>query len=231
MFIFWLVLNWRNALSAIALTLLLVGAGFGYQSYRKMCEVRAHKTYIDVMREVNAEISSKKEASSGHSFESEEQKKLAICASSELFLAVHASSGLAASVLGFMSRALVGLGKHEDARIRMHQAVKACASSDLRDMYVFSAALMDLDSEQEDVKAQGLSSLKKLAQNESSSACDAALYRLGKIYWNDKNYQEARLWWGQLVAVADNKRTPSGTEIRSPWVSVARDKLSLIDYK
>lgn len=231
MFVFWLVMNWRNALSGMALILLLLVGGFGYQSYSKSCQMRAHKSYIDVMRVVNSEVATKKEAKTTDFFESQAEKDAAVVAASELFLKEHGSSGLAASVLGFSARALNGLGKKEEARTKMHLAEKASSSKDLKKVYAFSGALMDLDSGEESVKAQGLACLKELSEDESSSMCDAALYYLGLVHWNEKNYSEARLAWGHLIVLADNKKTAAGTDVRSPWVNEARDKLSLIDYK
>lgn len=230
-FVMWLVLNWRSALSSIFLIFLVVAGGFGYQAYREACAVRAHKAYSDVMRVVNTPVSTKKDSHKADSFESEQQKNDAVVSAADTFLSEHPSSGFAATVHGFAARALGDMGKSEQARARMHQAAKASSSDELKDLYVLSAALMDLDSDQDGLKAEGLSSLKSLAHNHSSSACDAALYRLGEFYWNKKNYQEARLAWGQLVAIAENKTTPMKTEIRSPWVKLAHEKLALIDYK
>lgn len=231
-FIVWLVMNWRNALTAIFLVLLAVAGTFGYQAYRTSCALKAHKAYVNVQRVANGLVAAKKDKSQDEvAFESEQQKSETVIAVGQAFLKDHHSSGFAAVVHGFIARALVSVGKFEEGRLRMHQAAKACSSDDMSQMYAVSAALMDIDSQEGAIRSQGLSSLKKIAQDTASSACDVALYRLGEKYWNEKNYQEARLWWGQLLAVADNKNTALGSEIRSPWVAAAREKLSLIDYK
>ncbi len=230
-FVMWLVMNWRTALSSIFLILLLVAGGFGYQAYRDVCAIKAHRAYADVMRVVNAPVATQKKQHNSVSFESEQEKNAAIVAAADAFVSKHSSSGFAATVHGFAARALAEAGKLEQARDRMHQAAKASSNNELKDLYALSAALMDLDSGEARVEAGGLSSLKDLAHNHSSSICDAALYRLGEFYWNQKNYQEARLAWGQLIAIADNKTTPMKTDIRSPWVKAAHEKLALIDYK
>lgn len=231
-FVMWLALNWRSVLSGMLVVLLSVTGFFGYRAYKTSCEMKAHKAYLKVervaLRAVAQEKSKHREEAS---FDSEEQKNVAVLEAGTAFLAEHRGSGFDASVHGFMAQAFVGQGKLDDARAHMTQAQKTCSSDELRQMYALSVALMKLDSDDEGLKAEGLSSLKGIAQDSSSAACDAALFRLGEKYWNEKNYQEARLWWGQLLAVADRKQTPMGGDIRSPWVAAAREKLALIDYR
>lgn len=229
-FVMWLVEYWRQALAIILLSFCATGGFVGWRSYRLVCEERAHKAYLDVVRLVNADVKSDGKGD-GSSFLSEQDKNEAIISLSDLFLSQHGSTSFAPTVLAFSSRSLAGLGRKNDARVKMHEAEKACSSSDLRHVYALSAALMDIDAEDAAVKEQGLASLKSLSKNTTSAVCDAALFYLGEYFWSQQNYQEARLWWAQLVSIADKKQTEFGTEITSVWVGAAREKLSLIDYR
>lgn len=230
-FVIWLIEHWRKAFVAVLFFFLMIGSFFAWKSYQLVCQSRAHKVYLDVVRVVNAEVKSGKKADGRLTFPSSQEKNEAVVALGDLFLGQHKSTSFAPAVLGFVSHALSGLGKNDDARERMHAAAKACSSTDLQHVYVISAALMDVDAQDAFVQERGVGALKNLAKNTSSSSCDAALYYLGEFYWSKQNYQEARLWWAQLLSVADKKVTSVGTEIRSPWVLAAREKLALIDYR
>lgn len=229
-FVMWMIEHWRYALTLVLLAFCATGGVVGWRSYRAACEARAHKAYLEVVRLVNTDVKSPSKEASGY-FGTEQEKNEAIISLGDLFLAQHASTSFAPTVLALIARSLNEIGKKEEARVKMHAAEKACSSTDIRQVYALSGALMDLDSQDATAQESGLAALKVLAKNSSSAVCDAALFYLGEFFWAQQNYQEARLWWAQLVNVADKKQTELGTDVTSVWVAAAREKLSLIDYR
>jgi len=225
-FVIWLIEYWRHALALVLLVFCATGGFVGWRSYRNHCEAKAHKAYLGVVQLVNMDVKKAK-----GSFASDQEKHEAVVSAGDLFMAQHASSSFAPTVLGFMAHSLSDLGKKDDARLKMHAAEKACNSSDMRQVYSLSAALMDIDASDAAVQEQGVADLKSLAKNTASPVCDAALFYLGEYFWSKQNYQEARLWWAQLVSIADKKQTELGTDVTSVWVGASREKLSLIDYR
>ena len=229
-FVVWMIEHWRHALTLVLLMFCATGGVVGWRAYRNGCEARAHKSYLDIVRLVNIDVKGDSKDSSS-SFANAQEKNEAIISLGELFVSQHGSTSFAPTVLAFVARSLNDLGKKEEARLKMHAAEKACSSADLRQVYALTAALMDIDAQDSAIQEQGLAELKGLAKNTSSVVCDAALFYLGEYFWSKKNYQEARLWWAQLVNIADKKQTELGTDVTSVWVGAAREKLSLIDYR
>ncbi len=229
-FVMWVIEHWRQAFAIVLLVFLATGGVVGWRSYKASCEQRAHKAYLDVVRMVNGPVKGK-DKGEGFEFSSEEEKNQTIISLGDLFVAQHGATSFTPTVLAFVARSLHASGKAEEARLKMHAAEKACSSVDLRDVYALSAALMDVDAQDAAVQSQGVATLKGLAKKTAGAVCDAASYYLGEYFWSKQDYQEARLWWSQLVTLADKKQTELGSDASSAWVAAAREKLSLIDYR
>lgn len=227
--VIWLLNHWRAFLGSVFLILVGIVLNFGYQAYNKSLDEDAHKAFLSVTRVANSEVSSDVKNHPEKKTATEKQKCEALFAAAELFLNKYSSSSFAASAHGYLARACLGLGDRDAARAHFVSAQKSARSLDIKQAYALSVALMDIDSSDDSVRSQGLELLKSLGSNETASVSDAALFYLGQYYWLAKNYQEARLWWGQLLAVADKKVSATGIEIKSPWALMAKDKIALID--
>ena len=68
--------------------------------------------------------------------------------------------------------------------------------------------------------------MKELSVDEKCVAHDRALYHLGNYYWNNKNFDEAKNYWNQLILVAKYNKD---AQYSSQWAQKAREKLQLID--
>ncbi|MBM3894554.1 tetratricopeptide repeat protein [Candidatus Dependentiae bacterium] len=228
-FVIWVLNHWRGLFTLLLCGILSVLGYFAHQAYKVSVEEEAHKAFLSVTRVVGAEVSAEAKKNPEKLLVAQQQKNEALLAAADLFLNQHSGSAYAPAVHGFIARAYESMDKHEEARNHFLAAKKACASTDLKNVYGLSVALMDLDSKDEGIRAQGVSELKDLCADESSSVCDAALFYLGEYFWKLQNYQEARLWWGQLIVSTNKKTTALGLTPKSSWASLAKERVALLD--
>ncbi len=227
--VIWVLDHWRGLFTLILCALFALVGNFGYQAYRVSQNEEAHKAFVGITRLVGAQPSGEAKKNAEKRSAAEQQRNEALIAAADLFLGNHSSSCYAPAVHGFMARAYLAMGNAAESRSHFLAAKKAALSLDLRQVYAFSVALMDLDSADESLRSQGLEELKALCANESSSVYDAALFYLGEYYWKQQNYQEARLWWAQLILVANKKMHGAPVEAKSPWVALAKERVALLD--
>ncbi len=228
-FVIWVLDHWRGLFALILCGLLALVGSFSYQAYRVSQNEEAHKAFVTVTRLVGAQPSSDAKKNAEKRALAEQQRNEALIAAADLFLGNHGGSCYAPAVHGFMARAYLAMGNTAESRSHFLAAKKAASSVDLKQVYAFSVALMDVDSLDEGVRSQGLEQLKDLCANETSSVYDAALFYLGEYYWKQQNYQEARLWWGQLILATNKKMQGAPVEAKSPWAALAKERVALLD--
>ena len=136
------------------------------------------------------------------------------------------SSGLAPIFLSYQSEALLNMGKHLDAISILKKAIDLIPSNEVKSYYQVKLALMQIDSEDKKMLSDGIAILKELAVDDKCVAHDRALYQLGNYYWNNKNFDEAKNYWNQLIL-----KYGKSSEKPSFYVSKAKPKLKLISFK
>lgn len=126
---------------------------------------------------------------------------------------------------------LLNQGKMAEAAVVLKKAVAAMpSSSPLTALYSIKLALVQLDVDDAAVRAEGMALLKKIADDTTSPAWDAAVYYLGRYAWVKGDVEEAKkVWTPALERVA--KARSEGVASRyseSPWLSRAETLLKTI---
>ena len=134
----------------------------------------------------------------------------------------HSGSYLAPYFLVLQADALAKQGDKAEAVQMMDQALGALGkSSPLHYAYATKRALMQLDTEDAQEKNAGLEALTTLAHDTKNTDRDAALFYLGSYHWSQKDMDNAKKSWQELVATFE-KAKPAAL---SPWVELAKERL------
>ena len=135
----------------------------------------------------------------------------------------HSYSSLLPYYLGYKVQILLAQDKKEEALETLHKMITGIVpSSPMLAMYEMERALIQLDSDDVQLKEVALQTLKNLANNSTNMFRDSAQYYLGCYYWSQNNIEEAREIWQQLVdEQRDEKMAPS------PWVDQVQAQLAL----
>jgi|SaaInlLV_10m_DNA_2_1039722.scaffolds.fasta_scaffold00107_42 tetratricopeptide (TPR) repeat protein len=204
----------------------------GHFFWVKTREERAHRALVNSLEYFNAPVvaADKEEETldftDKKSFANEKEKWEKVA---EVFRNAHKknkSSGIAAMFLAYYSEALINLDKIEEAIVVLSGAIDAMKNYEIREYYRLKLALMKIDSNEGSTVTEGLAALIKLAADEKSIVHDSALYNLGLHYWSNKNFDEAKNYWNQLLL-----KYGKDSDIPSPWAEKAEEKLGLIDGK
>lgn len=132
----------------------------------------------------------------------------------------HSNSNLAPYFLLFQADAQLKQGDTALALQTLDSAIQLASASPLVSLMKMKRALITLDSADEAVRQQGLDLLIELARNKESRFNDAALFYLGRYYWEINKPEEAQKAWQELVdAQIIEKGSPS------PWVHEAKTRL------
>jgi len=137
----------------------------------------------------------------------------------------HRSSGIAPIFLAFQAEALVQLGKRPEAIKVLRTVVSLVGTQEVKAYYQSKLALLLIDTKNPESVEEGVGILKKIALDDQSVAHDMVLFHLGNYYWYTNKFAEARNYWNQLLL----KYGKEDDKYPSPWVSVAKEKLRLID--
>ncbi len=127
--------------------------------------------------------------------------------------------------MAFHADALLHLGRLDDAIKEQVEAVASCANTALKEFYELKSACMMLDSAT--YKSQGLELLKKVARTPSNSAHERALYHLGSYFWAQKQFDDAKGYWQQLLV----KYGAKDVKHPSAYAQEVKDKLELISVE
>ncbi|HBS48115.1 TPA: hypothetical protein DEO28_03460 [Candidatus Dependentiae bacterium] len=218
----------KSLLISVASIFLLVLIFGSYKFYRNNVEERAYASFANCMKYYDAEVqqADKKENLGFREidpFHTQEEKWNKVVEVFQKGFDENKSSSIAPMFLVFKADAMQNLGKSSEALELIKNATKMIKESSLRDSYSLKLALMQIDSNDEAQKTEGLALLKSLAEKSKSPVNDIALYRLGEYFWILKDYSSAQNYWNILVVEHGKKQ-----EAVSYWANLAKEKLKLI---
>ncbi len=137
--------------------------------------------------------------------------------------AIHGSSSLAPFFLVYEADILLQQGNRHDAIPVLKKAVETLGNSPLAYLYKTKHALVMMDSNETDIKQQGLDALLALAREPKNQYSDNALYFLGRYYAVNNQRDEARMIWQELAEIYE----VNGADA-SPWAERAWEALRLM---
>lgn len=221
----------KQLIAGIAAVAILVGGVFGYFYYIETRETSAHRAMVNALEYFDAKITKPGENSTDEfdfidkkEFATEQEKWEKVADVFGKAYLSNSGSGIASLFLAYQADALAKINKKDDAIALLNKVVGLLSNAELKSYYQVKLALMQMDSEKKDEVEKGISILKSISIKDGNVANDTALFRLGQYYWYEKNFTEARNYWNQLLLKFGTK-----TKYPSPWVSVAKEKLELID--
>jgi tetratricopeptide (TPR) repeat protein len=220
------VKNWRYVVLGVAGIFVLILAFLGYGYYNDWVQTSAHKAFVESLRYYDAPVSGRATIITNGTveFATDEEKWKKV---DEVFKSAYQSNkgaGIAPVFRVYQAEALVNLGKIDEAIEMLASAVKAVPSPDLKDFYTLKLALMKMDSLQQPVQQDGLTDLKKIAENEKQFANEAGLYFLGYYFWTQKDFTQAKNYWQQLMVKYGLKETKQS----SGFAELVKARLKLI---
>lgn len=136
----------------------------------------------------------------------------------------HSGSSLAPYFLSYQADALIKQNKIDEAITVMGAMVSDLSkSSPLYSMYATKYALMQMDATDSAVRAAGLQTLAKLAEDTQNAQRDEALYYVGLYNWHNNDLAQAKEAWQKLVDI------PAETQEKaSPWASLVVERLKML---
>jgi predicted negative regulator of RcsB-dependent stress response len=221
----------QNAiLTVIGLLVALGGLTYGYSYYKRVREEKAYRALVEALEYFDAPI--KKDAAADQltvlgkkEFRTTDEKWQKTIDVLQKAYKNNSSSGIAPLFLAYQSEALISQGKLGDAVKMLREALTEMSSGPVKSYYEIKLALMLIDAKTNESISEGLKILEKFSLDDKNASNDAALYQLGEYYWNNKKFKEAKNYWNQLLLKYGKQEKYS-----SPWVSVAKEKLRLIDF-
>lgn len=223
-----LVKHKREFFIGLGLTIGLVVGGIGYSIHRNKLQVSAHTTLVAALKVYEAsidpslDVTKKLTVKMPTQFKTEEEKWNKV---QEVFKEAynnHKGAGIAPYFLTFQAEALSRLTKFDEALQAMTEAIRLMGSPELKAFYQVKLALIKLDSQKH--QNEGLTELKKYADDQQGLAHECALYHLGNYFWCKKDFVQARNYWQQLMI----KYGLKDTKLQSGYSELARTKLRLI---
>jgi cytochrome c-type biogenesis protein CcmH/NrfG len=91
----------------------------------------------------------------------------------------------------------------------------------MRYLMLTKQALLTLQSDQEEARAQAMKMLESLANDQDNIYRDQALYYLGYVYHMNNNLEQAQVLWRQLREQFSGDR-----EAESGWIQLAAEQLA-----
>lgn len=223
----------KQIIASVVIVVIIVGCTFGYFHYRKSYEQGAHTALVEAMKYFNAKVKSESESSSEEidffdkkEFSSHDEKWEKVAAVFKEGYESYKSSGIASMFLAYQSEALNKQSKIDEAIVVLNKALREIKSEEVKQYYKVKLALMTIDKGKDspELVEQGIGILKSIATQDDNVANDLALYRLGEYYWYEKNFEETKNYWNQLLLKYGEK-----SERPSPFVSKMKSRLELID--
>lgn len=218
----------KQLLMAAAAVTGLAVCYFGYGQYRKHAMVSAHKEFVSAMKVFDAPLKDdgRKVRLQDLVFATAEEKWNRVNEAFERGYNNHKGSGLAGMFLAYRAQALLHLDRIDEAVVLLRQAIGCMSGAELIQGYTLKLALVEMDTKDAAMQKVGLDRLTAIAQDSSNSFCDAALYHLGLKYFVEKNFKEAKNYFGQL-------KLKYGSELDadkvSVWAQRAVEKLKLME--
>jgi len=89
---------------------------------------------------------------------------------------------------------------------------------------VWTRAPRKRERQRKSLKKEGLSELKKRADNAQDIAQEAALYHMGNYFWHKKDFVQAKNYWQPLII----KYGSRDSKTQSGYIDLVKAKLRLI---
>ncbi|MCK4651038.1 hypothetical protein KAT08_02560 [Candidatus Babeliales bacterium] len=213
----------------LVITLIFLFIGYGY--YKSRIQRKAHKSFVKALKYFNMPIRKDEESKeldfNKSFFASEKEKWIKVEKVFAKGYQDNKRAGIASMFLVYQSEALLNLGKIIQAIDILKKALGIMDKSSVSySYYNVKLALMHIDSNEKELKEKGIESLKQIVLDQNSPAHDMVLYRLGEYFWHEKNFDETRNYWNQLILkYGKTAKKPSW------WVELAKPKLKLISSK
>ena len=221
----------KQLIAGVAAVGILVGGVLGYFYYIETRETSAHRAMVNALEYFDAKITKPGEKNTDEfdfidkkEFATEQEKWEKVADVFGKAYSSNSGSGISSLFLAYKADAFAKAGKKDEAITVLHKVVGLLGNAELKSYYQVKLALMQMDSAKKDEVDNGISTLKSISIKDGNIANDTALFRLGQYYWYKKNFKEARNYWNQLLLKFGAK-----TKYPSPWISVAKEKLELID--
>lgn len=135
------------------------------------------------------------------------------------------STGIAPYIVAIRIEALLAQQNYDAALEQSSILISQLSSSSpLYNLYKTKHALLQMDSAQENVRAEGVQTLQSLAEDVKNNYNDVALYYLGLHHMMNNEIEKAKEVWTRLVTLGSSKDRQS----QSPWASRAQEKLQYL---
>ena len=218
----------KQIIMAIVVVVFLVIGYFGYQQYRTYLMASAHKEFVSAMKVFDAPLKDegRKVRLQDLVFATADEKWNRVNEAFERGYNNHKGSGLAGMFLAYRAQALLHLGKIEEAVNILRQAVGLMSGFEVVQAYTLKLALVEMDSKDVLIQKVGFDRLLAIVQDEKNLFHDAALYHAGLKFFVEKNFKEAKNYFGQLKLKYGNEQDPDKASV---WAQRAIDKLKLIE--
>ena len=205
-----------------------VGLYFGYEAYYSYREARAHRALVESLEYFSAQVKQAiDEVPKNFAekiFPNEKDKWQSTAAAFKRAYDENSSSNIASFFLLYQSEALKNFGDLDKSIDVLKQALSLMPKSELRQAYEIKLALMKVDSSDQIVSKQGLEKLKSIASDDSNIQHDFVLYQLGEYHWTKKEFDQVKNYWKMLML-----KYGKGEENPSPWISLIKNRLKLIE--
>lgn len=217
----------------LSISVAVVGlSAYGIKVYmQESAGKKAFKAFLQIEKMRNQHIKSS-DTENDDEFATEEEKWNAVAVAADKALHENSGSSLGKHFGILKIEAFIKLGKNEEALECINACLGKLNNSPIKDMLSAKKALLQLDSDNQTARAEGLDLLKKIA-NSDSSAKDFGYFWLGEYHWTQGQIQEAKVVWNSLVTEStkvsnDHDAAFSDKMFQSPWVKKAKEKLKLI---
>jgi len=205
----------KQIMIGLAVTTGLAVAMGAYSVYRKNREARAHRAWVDAFQ-----------VYSSKTFSSNAEKWQAVVQAYESAYEQNRGTSLAPFFRSFQAEGLYNMGKINEAIKTLQDAVSLIKNHELKEAYRVKLALYQLDSNTPEMVEQGLKDLSQLALQDTHHMHDFVLYQLGEYYWTTKQFDQVKNYWKMLTL-----KYGQSAQAPSPWASLVKDRLSLLESK
>lgn len=136
----------------------------------------------------------------------------------------HKSTTLGSYFLSFQAEALQNAGDLQGARRVLNELIQNIDDEYIKPLFIIKLALMNLDSADENSKANGLSALEQLGNDEKINYRDMALYYLGNYLLSHDDKSKAITTLQTVIDLGHNQAKDEGEQ--SIWISKAEQLLA-----
>ncbi len=193
----------------------------GYRWYDEQVQRSASEALHKAMKIYHRPVSKEKEADA---FATQQERWAAIEQVFKDSYVQHSGSGIAPLFLLYQGEALLNQDKQEKALELFTQALSKMPEGALKDAWSVKKALIQIDTENDQIKQEGLNTLNQIAYDKQSGAQEYAQYHIGLHHWHNDQFDQAKAVWHQMM-VQHAQRDDAGGDL---FVSKVKSKLALI---